>query len=134
MQANKRKKAVTANDKNVKKVKQQSSIVNFFGQPRQKQVKKEVEEEEGEEKENYSTADSPLKAENEQQIDEQEKEEEPTKPEYFTTSMYTDEFDNMLEAVFSGEKFLFSEEEICTFDTFRSLKGFFDICAAQFIQ
>lgn len=55
---------------------------------------------------------------------------EPTKddlpteePHFFTNSMYTDEFNLMLETVLEGEKFLFDQEETRIFETFQALKG-----------
>ncbi|CEP13314.1 hypothetical protein [Parasitella parasitica] len=43
-------------------------------------------------------------------------------PEFFTTSMYTDEFNTMLETVLENESFLFNEQELDVFETFKSLQ------------
>lgn len=81
-----------------KKAKIQCSIANFFGQ-----IKKE-------EKSDDMLIDS--------------KEEESTKPDFFTSCMYSDEFDLLLETVLKEESFLFNEQEIQKFKLFRSIKGF----------
>ncbi|KAI8643784.1 VRR-NUC domain-containing protein [Parasitella parasitica] len=47
---------------------------------------------------------------------------EENEPEFFTTSMYTDEFNAMLETVLDGESFLFNEQELDVFRTFQSLQ------------
>jgi hypothetical protein len=54
----------------------------------------------------------------EEQVKDEEKE-----PEFFTTSMYTDEFNTMLETVLENEKFLFDNNELEIFQTFQTLKG-----------
>ncbi|KAK4511600.1 uncharacterized protein ATC70_012816 [Mucor velutinosus] len=43
-------------------------------------------------------------------------------PEFFTTSMYTDEFNTMLETVLNGEQFLFSTDELQVFEQFQLLE------------
>lgn len=53
------------------------------------------------------------------------KEEEPTKPEFYTSCMYTEEFDLLLDTVLKDERFLFNEPENETFNVFKSLQGFF---------
>ncbi|KAG2204394.1 hypothetical protein INT46_006946 [Mucor plumbeus] len=53
----------------------------------------------------------------EEQVKDEEKE-----PEFFTTSMYTDEFNTMLETVLENEKFLFDNNELEIFQTFQTLK------------
>lgn len=54
----------------------------------------------------------------EEQVKDEEKE-----PEFFTTSMYTDEFNAMLDTVLENEKFLFDNNELEIFQTFQSLNG-----------
>jgi len=48
---------------------------------------------------------------------------EEKEPEFFTTSMYTDEFNTMLETVLEGESFLFNTNELKVFEQFQSLQG-----------
>lgn len=118
---NKRKaKSTTDNNKN-----KQRSIVNFFNH-----VKKECTTAEKIEDEPVDIEHSKV----ETSIVESSKVEptlvEPTtettdEPPFFTNSMYTDEVNLMLETVLSGEQFLFDQEENRTFESFRSLAGFF---------
>lgn len=119
----KRKKAAVGSDKNAKKGKQQASIANFFSQPKLKKEQDEKESDLQDEKENDLQDEKVDTTRTEEQQEEQENE-QPAKPDFFTTSMYTDEFNNMLESVLESESFLFNQEENQTFDTFRSLKGF----------
>ncbi|GAN01391.1 hypothetical protein MAM1_0007c00824 [Mucor ambiguus] len=48
---------------------------------------------------------------------------EDKEPEFFTTSMYTDEFTNMLDTVLNGEQFLFDTDELQVFEQFQLLEG-----------
>ncbi|KAL7334981.1 hypothetical protein PS15p_200529 [Mucor circinelloides] len=47
---------------------------------------------------------------------------EEKEPEFFTTSMYTDEFNTMLETVLEGESFLFNTNELKVFEQFQLLQ------------
>lgn len=44
-------------------------------------------------------------------------------PEFFTTSMYTDEFNTMLETVLNSEQFLFDTHELQVFEQCQLLEG-----------
>ncbi|RCH85821.1 hypothetical protein CU098_000182, partial [Rhizopus stolonifer] len=58
------------------------------------------------------------------QVDDQEETREETQEDqFFTTSMYTDEVNHMLDTVLEGEAYLFDKEEIQLFDTYRTLEG-----------
>lgn len=48
---------------------------------------------------------------------------EDKEPEFFTTSMYTDEFTTMLDTVLNGEQFLFDADELQVFEQFQLLQG-----------
>lgn len=52
-----------------------------------------------------------------------EAKDETKEPEFSTTSMYTDEFNTMLETVLSGEQFLFDTYELQVFEQFQLLEG-----------
>ncbi|KAF1799975.1 VRR-NUC domain-containing protein [Mucor lusitanicus] len=47
---------------------------------------------------------------------------EDKEPEFFTTSMYTDEFTTMLDTVLNGEQFLFDADELQVFEQFQLLQ------------
>ena len=52
-----------------------------------------------------------------------EAKDETKEPDFSTTSMYTDEFNTMLETVLSGEQFLFDTYELQVFEQFQLLEG-----------
>lgn len=110
--SNKRKRSTSQkSDKNEKvKVPKQSSIASFFAVPTKKEpVESELIPE---------VADP---VEMEESVKEEEEEDLSDKKEFYETSMYTDEFNTMLETVLKDESFLFSVEEIHKFDTYKHL-------------
>lgn len=50
-------------------------------------------------------------------------EQEAVKSEFFETSIYTDEFNRMIDIVLEGERYLFDQSELVLFDTYKSLHG-----------
>lgn len=108
--SNKRKKTILQNDTSKKS--KQTSLSNFFAPP-----KKELIDEKP-----IKVKAEPISTELEiEEVVEQTNDEK----EFYTDSMYTDEFNNMLETVLENESFLFTEKEIGLFNTYRSLKGNF---------
>lgn len=113
--SNKRKRSTSQKSDKIEKVKvpKQSSIASFFAVPTKKEpVESEVIPE---------VADP---VEMEESVKEEEEEDLSDKKEFYETSMYTDEFNTMLETVLKDESFLFSVEEIHKFDTYKHLSGF----------
>jgi DNA polymerase II large subunit len=116
---NKRKNSTLQNP--IKKQKQ-SSLTNFFNLPKKEQETIKIEAETNKEKIETNEETLEIKT-NEETIESEPNEEK----EFYTSSMYTDEFSDMLETVLENESFLFTKEEINSFNTYRSLKGYFVI-------
>lgn len=93
------------------KAPRQSSIAAFFAIP----TKKEPIE-------NKLIPEAADPVEMEETVNEEE-EDLNDKKEFYETSMYTDEFNTMLETVLKDESFLFSVDEIQKFDAYRHLSG-----------
>lgn len=105
--SNKRKRNTVQKNDSVKTSKQ-SSIANFFALPKNKVIEKEL----------------PLVVTDSVEMAEAVKVEDLNeKKEFYATSMYTDEFNLMVETVLKDESFLFSVDEIHMFDTYRYLSG-----------
>ncbi|KAG2210228.1 hypothetical protein INT47_003213 [Mucor saturninus] len=99
------------------RTKAQRSIANFFGHTKEEDVQPKEEE-------NVKDVQLLIKTNEEGTVkDVETKAEEHSKADFYDNSMYTDEFNLMLETVLKGESFLFNEQEKQTFDRFKSLKG-----------
>ncbi|KAI7901977.1 VRR-NUC domain-containing protein [Cokeromyces recurvatus] len=121
MQSNKRQKGDgDENQQTNKRIKQQSSIVSFFAST-SKNTDKKADESYKEDFPNSSFIDNSQESKN--IINNKENETvKDNEIDTFTTSMYTDEFDNMLDIVLKGESYLFNKDELSLFDTYKSLK------------
>ena len=100
-----KRKTVNAKGSEKTKKPKQGSLVSFFSQPKDELLECKLEEFE-----------QPL-----EELEEEEKK-------LYTTSMYTDEFNILLNTVLEEESFLFSEEEKDIFQTFHALEGLILTC------
>lgn len=117
---NKRKaKSTTDNNKN-----KQRSIVNFFSHVKKECTTVEQNEDEPVDIEHSKVETSLVESSKVEPALVEPTTETTDEPPFFTSSMYTDEFNLMLETVLSGEQFLFDQEENRTFESFRSLAGY----------
>lgn len=108
MQTSNKRKRNTVQKNDSVKVSKQSSIANFFSIPKKKVIEKEL---------------PPVVADPVEMAETVKVEDLNEKKEFYATSMYTDEFNTMVETVLKDESFLFSVDEIHMFDTYRYLSG-----------
>jgi hypothetical protein len=116
------KKRRDRNDSNnhwSKKLKQQP-IASFFGQITIKKTEKIVICKSEDAKTNdLELIDKQKTVKTHEEVMEQEE----AKTEFFETSIYTNEFNAMLDTALEGERYLFNQGELDLFDTYKTIDG-----------